>query len=362
MKLEGALDAFGVDPSGRAMPRRGCVHRGIHRLPAAARGGRWWPSTSATANSTTASLPATRSRSWTGRTSGGQIRPRSVLRSTSWSATSPSSRCARWPRCCGRRSVTTVNSCCSSSRSSRSVAAKSGRGGIVRDESDRQEALERGRLSWRRRPGYGGDLSLADHGSERKRGVLRACSTEATRSRSRRSRTPADEARSASSSPALPKRIAYAESFIAAAARAGMRSGPIDTDCDVDLVVAVGGDGTVLEAAHEAVGPRRAGGRSQPRDHRVPRRSRAGRTRRDGRQSRRGAIPDRRPQHDRGQAPDGTGGLGINDVVVEKIDSQRLVVLDVEVDGEPFLRHRADGWSSRLRWAPPRTRSPRADR
>jgi NAD+ kinase len=34
---------------------------------------------------------------------------------------------------------------------------------------------------------------------------------------------------------------------------------------------------------------------------------------------------------------------GLNDVVVEKIESQRLVVLDVEVDGERFLTYRADG-------------------
>lgn len=34
---------------------------------------------------------------------------------------------------------------------------------------------------------------------------------------------------------------------------------------------------------------------------------------------------------------------GVNDVVVEKIDSQRLVSLDVSVDGEPFVTYRADG-------------------
>jgi len=36
-------------------------------------------------------------------------------------------------------------------------------------------------------------------------------------------------------------------------------------------------------------------------------------------------------------------GVGINDVVIEKIESQRLVVLDVEIDGEPFLSYRSDG-------------------
>ncbi|HEX2368724.1 MAG TPA: NAD(+)/NADH kinase [Acidimicrobiia bacterium] len=35
--------------------------------------------------------------------------------------------------------------------------------------------------------------------------------------------------------------------------------------------------------------------------------------------------------------------LGVNDVVVEKVDSQRLVALSVAFDGEPFLTYRADG-------------------
>lgn len=35
--------------------------------------------------------------------------------------------------------------------------------------------------------------------------------------------------------------------------------------------------------------------------------------------------------------------VGVNDVVVEKIDSQRLVELEVEVDSEPMISYRADG-------------------
>lgn len=35
--------------------------------------------------------------------------------------------------------------------------------------------------------------------------------------------------------------------------------------------------------------------------------------------------------------------VGVNDVVVEKIDSQRLVVLEVAVDGADFVTYRADG-------------------
>jgi NAD+ kinase len=34
---------------------------------------------------------------------------------------------------------------------------------------------------------------------------------------------------------------------------------------------------------------------------------------------------------------------GINDVVVEKIDSTRLIILEVVIDGEPFTTYRADG-------------------
>jgi NAD+ kinase len=39
----------------------------------------------------------------------------------------------------------------------------------------------------------------------------------------------------------------------------------------------------------------------------------------------------------------GAVAVGINDVVVEKIDSTRLVSLDVDIDGSPFVTYRADG-------------------
>jgi NAD+ kinase len=41
--------------------------------------------------------------------------------------------------------------------------------------------------------------------------------------------------------------------------------------------------------------------------------------------------------------PDGQTVVGINDVVAEKIDSQRLVALTVTIDRQPFLTYRADG-------------------
>lgn len=40
---------------------------------------------------------------------------------------------------------------------------------------------------------------------------------------------------------------------------------------------------------------------------------------------------------------DGDSATGVNDVVVEKVDSQRLIHLDVSVNDEHFLTYRADG-------------------
>ncbi|HSJ27375.1 MAG TPA: NAD(+)/NADH kinase [Acidimicrobiia bacterium] len=135
----------------------------------------------------------------------------------------------------------------------------------------------------------------------------------------------------------------YAGTFVTAAGRAGMRSGPLDELSDVDLVAAIGGDGTVLEAAHQAVardvpvvgvnlGTIGFLAEAEPDElEQTVATLAAGRYRIELRNTIQVRLPD------------GSGGLGINDVVVEKIDSQRLVVLDVEIDGEPFLRHRADG-------------------
>ena len=39
----------------------------------------------------------------------------------------------------------------------------------------------------------------------------------------------------------------------------------------------------------------------------------------------------------------GAEAVGLNDVVVEKVDTMRLVSLDVVVDGSPFFNYRADG-------------------
>lgn len=135
----------------------------------------------------------------------------------------------------------------------------------------------------------------------------------------------------------------YAESFVTAAARVGVTARPVGESGPIELVVAVGGDGTVLEAAHVAVG---LGvpivgvnlgtigflAEAEPDELEETVKSLASGEYR---------VEDRKTIEV--VLPDGTKGLGINDIVVEKIDSQRLVVLDVDVDGEPFLRHRADG-------------------
>lgn len=137
--------------------------------------------------------------------------------------------------------------------------------------------------------------------------------------------------------------VGYAKRFADAARERGMSAVPLAEAEKIELVVAVGGDGTVLEAAHVAVARQvpvvginlgtigfLAEAEPDELEETVARLATD-----DFRIEPRNTIEVR--------LPDGTRGLGINDVVVEKIDSQRLVVLDVEVDGERFLRHRADG-------------------
>ena len=56
-----------------------------------------------------------------------------------------------------------------------------------------------------------------------------------------------------------------------------------------------------------------------------------------------GRLIERRRMTIRAVMNDGADGVGINDVVVEKIESQRLVSLSVSIDQVPFLVYRADG-------------------
>ena len=115
-----------------------------------------------------------------------------------------------------------------------------------------------------------------------------------------------------------------------------------DSPGDPDVVIAVGGDGTVLAAAQRAL------------SHDVPLLGFNLGTM--------GFLAEAEPDDmveaiDRLMAGDyqlvermtvtatvgDESATGVNDVVVEKVDSQRLIHLDVEVDGAHFLTYRADG-------------------
>jgi NAD+ kinase len=56
-----------------------------------------------------------------------------------------------------------------------------------------------------------------------------------------------------------------------------------------------------------------------------------------------GHLFERRRMTIRAVLSDRTEAVGINDVVVEKIQSQRLISLEVSINGESFLIYRADG-------------------
>ncbi len=115
-----------------------------------------------------------------------------------------------------------------------------------------------------------------------------------------------------------------------------------NTDATPDMVLAVGGDGTMLSATGAAV----AGNvpvlgfnlgtlgfltEAEPDDLKeVIRRLFAGEYEIDERLTVSASI-------------EGNEATGVNDVVVEKIDSTRLVILEVVIDGVGFATYRADG-------------------
>jgi NAD+ kinase len=121
----------------------------------------------------------------------------------------------------------------------------------------------------------------------------------------------------------------FADRLTAECRRHGITTVTLDEECPVDIAVAVGGDGTVLETARLALA-REVGLLGfnlgtigfLAEVYRV-----------EKRMTLQAAIPGLGRELE----------VGVNDVVVEKIESQRLVVLDVEVDGESFLAYRADG-------------------
>jgi NAD+ kinase len=109
-----------------------------------------------------------------------------------------------------------------------------------------------------------------------------------------------------------------------------------------DIVIAVGGDGTVLAAAQRALahdvpllgfnlGTMGFLAEAEPEDLEwVLERLLSGDYDLAERMTIRATVA-------------GETATGVNDVVVEKVDSQRLIHLDVAVDGERFVTYRADG-------------------
>jgi NAD+ kinase len=134
---------------------------------------------------------------------------------------------------------------------------------------------------------------------------------------------------------------AFSEQLRAAIASAGGKVVEGDEERP-DLVLAVGGDGTVLAAAQRALandvpvlgfnlGTMGFLAEAEPADlDAVISRLFAG----DYQVSERMTVK---------ATVDGVSATGVNDVVVEKVDSQRLIHLDVSVDDEHFLTYRADG-------------------
>ena len=144
--------------------------------------------------------------------------------------------------------------------------------------------------------------------------------------------------------------VEFADRFVIAAEAAGCGVISMDQDSvltepewdQVDVVVAIGGDGTVLEATRRALSAATpvlginlgtlgflAEAEPDQLDDVIAALT-SGSYRIEERNTITAIMGD-------------VSEPGLNDVVVEKIDSQRLVVLEVEVDGQRFLEYRADG-------------------
>ena len=116
----------------------------------------------------------------------------------------------------------------------------------------------------------------------------------------------------------------------------------VDTDTRPDMVVSAGGDGTMLGAVQHALawdvpvlgfnlGTLGFLAQAEPGDARVVvERVLAGNYAVEERMTVAATVGE-------------TTVTGVNDVVVEKVDTTRLISLEVTVDGEPFVTYRADG-------------------
>jgi NAD+ kinase len=116
----------------------------------------------------------------------------------------------------------------------------------------------------------------------------------------------------------------------------------VDTDEKPDMVVSVGGDGTMLGAVRRALawdvpvlgfnlGTVGFLAQAEPGEARAAVELLVGGDYR---------IEERMTVS---ATVDGATVTGVNDVVVEKVDSTRLISLEVAIDGEPFVTYRADG-------------------
>lgn len=119
--------------------------------------------------------------------------------------------------------------------------------------------------------------------------------------------------------------------------------GPEAEEIPPDLIVGIGGDGTLLRAAHLAhqldvpvigVNLGTVGYLTEVEPESIEEMLRLLAEGRLGMQSRMTVAAE---------TPDGTMHHGINDVVMEKVLSQRVVQISVEVNGEFFTTFRADG-------------------
>ncbi len=148
--------------------------------------------------------------------------------------------------------------------------------------------------------------------------------------------------------------VAAVEQLTALAAQHGMQVGSVeergsgvvlepDRMADCDVVIAIGGDGTVLEAVRYGipndlpvlgVNVGRVGflAEAELDDLPVVVEVIAG-----------GSWSEMSRMTLTATIDGGGSGVGLNDIVVEKINSQQLVSLELHIDGDRFLTYRADG-------------------
>jgi len=122
----------------------------------------------------------------------------------------------------------------------------------------------------------------------------------------------------------------------------GQDGADLDPELPLDMLIATGGDGTMLRAVSLALATDRpvlgfnlgtlgflAAAQPNRLDHTLDLLG----------QDRFRLVPRMTVMAEM----NGKVDVGVNDVVVEKIDSQRLVELEVEVDSQPMISYRADG-------------------